>query len=78
MSRIILDATMVEALLAPMKPVEICNESGTVIGFFSPRMDAAQFEDDGPKISDEEIDRRMASKERRYSTAEVLRSLETK
>jgi hypothetical protein len=75
MNRINLDAAMVEKLLGPMQPVEVCDESGNVIGFFSPKMDASQFEDVGPQISDEEIERRLNSKERRYSTAEVLRRL---
>jgi hypothetical protein len=78
MNRITLDAAMIEKLLAPMQPVEVCDESGTVIGFFSPKMDASQFEDEGLGISDEEIERRLNSNERRYSTAEVLRSLEKK
>jgi hypothetical protein len=76
MDRIVLDAVLVEKLRANDQTVELIDESGTVIGLFTPKIDPDDYEGLGPDISEEELQRRMNSKEPRYSTADVLRHLE--
>jgi hypothetical protein len=75
MSRITLDAALIEKLREPMETVEVCDPSGTVVGLFTPKIDPSEYEDVGPPISDEEMRRRIESKEARYSTAEVIHYL---
>lgn len=77
MERIKLDADLVRKLLEPQSPIEVCDESGTVVGFFSPKLDESQYVDVGPMISEEELERRANSKGPRYSTAEVLHRLKS-
>ena len=76
MNRQTLDATVIEKLLSSNQPVQICNEAGEVVGLFSPRVDPSEFENWDSPISEEELQRRIRSEGPRYSTAEVLRSLE--
>jgi hypothetical protein len=75
MSRITLDAAVIARLSDLTSPVEICDGDGKVIGVFRPKLDPAKYGPLEPQISAEEIQRRAESKERRYSTAEVLEHL---
>ena len=55
--------------------VEVCDESGQVLGLFYPTINGARDEDPEPPISEEELARR--SKERRgRSLAEIMADLE--
>ena len=55
--------------------VELCDPSGKVLGRFVPIIDVSRWDSMTPEISDEELDRRFNSNERRYTTAEVLAHL---
>jgi hypothetical protein len=74
--RIVLDAALVERIRATMESVEVYDAAGNVVGLFVPKIDPSEYEELGPEISDEELQRRADSKEPRYTTAEVLRYLE--
>ena len=77
MSKIVLDAELIAKLRAHMQTVEIYDAGGNVVGLFTPKIDPSQYEELGPEISDEELLRRADSGEPRYTTAEVLRFLES-
>jgi hypothetical protein len=76
MSRTIVNAALREKLSGLMKVVELCDESGRVLGRSLPRLDPAHYEELEPQISKEELRRSRQSKERTYTTAEVLAYLE--
>lgn len=78
MSRIILDAATAAKLLHMTEPVECCDASGHVLGVFHPRVEVSTLLPDGVEcpLSDEELERRRRSTERRHTTREVLRHLE--
>ena len=76
MTQITLDASMSSRLNAVVRPVELCDPSGKVLGRFVPLIDLSEWEPLSPDISEEELDRRAASQEKRYTTAEVLARLE--
>jgi hypothetical protein len=76
MPKLILDANLLAKLDQIYYPVELCDESGRVLGQFIPKFDPARFEPLTPEISDEELRRREQSNEKRYTTAEVLAYLE--
>ncbi len=50
----------------------MCDPSGKVLGRFVPLIDLSEWEPVTPEISEEELDRRERSNERRSTTAEVL------
>ena len=76
MTQIILDASVSSQLHEVSRPVELCDPSGRVLGRFVPLIDLSEWEPLSPDISEEELDRRANSKEKRYTTAEVLAHLE--
>lgn len=76
MTRIIVDDVLREKLQNFARPLEICDENGRVFGRLFPVPDLSQYEPVGPQVSEEEIQRRMRSNEKRYTTAEVLAYLE--
>jgi hypothetical protein len=76
MTRIVVDASLRSMLQAASQPVELCDESGQVLGRFLPAVDLSQYEPLEPQVSDEELERRSRSKEKTYTTAEVLAYLE--
>lgn len=76
MSRIVLNGDVAEQLRHLYSPVELCDASGRVLGQFVPPRDIAEYEPLTPEISEEELERRRHSKEKRYTTAEVLAHLE--
>jgi hypothetical protein len=73
MPKLVLNSELLAKLPAVTSETMIVNESGQIIGTFRPLRPA----DLEPKISEEELDRRSKSNERRYSTAEVLKHLES-
>jgi len=57
-------------------PVHLCDNTGKVLGVVNPVPDPDEYGPLEPQISIEEANRRIASNEPRYSTAEVLAYLE--
>ena len=78
MQRVSIDSALLSQLLTIGQPVELCNESGQVLGKFIPAINMADWEPVGPDITREELDRRLRSNEKRYTTKEVLAHLETR
>ena len=76
MPQIILDANLSSRLNELGQAVELCDPSGKVIGRFVPIVDMSQWVPASPDVSQEELDRRARSNEKRYSTAEVRAHLE--
>jgi hypothetical protein len=76
MGRIIVDEALRAKLQNFSTPLELCDESGRVLGRLFPAIDLSQYEPWEPPISDEELRRREQSDEKRYTTAEVLARLE--
>ena len=75
MTRIILDDAMKAQLRNLTEPLELCDANGRLLARVVPYCDPAEYDLD-PKISQEEIERRSASQEKWYTTAEVLEYLE--
>jgi hypothetical protein len=76
MTRVLLDAALRSKLHNLSEPVELCDESGRVVGRVIPIPEVAEEGPFEPQISEEEIKRRINSDEKRYTTAEVLAYLE--
>jgi hypothetical protein len=76
MGKIILDASALTKLESIFYPVEVCDAAGKVLGRFIPTRDISEYEPITPDISEEELNRRERSSEKRYTTAEVLAYLE--
>ena len=75
MTRIIIDDAMKAKLHNLAEPLELCDQDGRLLARVVPHYDPAEVDLD-PKISQEEIERRSASQEKWYTTAEVLEYLE--
>lgn len=76
MPKIVIDAALRGQLQAITQPVELCDDSGRVLGRFVPAVELSQGDRVGPQVSDEELRRRSQAKEKYYTTAEVLAYLE--
>ena len=76
MTRIIVDTTLGSKLQPLAEVVELCDESGQILGRFIPAVDLSQYGPLEPQISDAELERRSKSNEPRYTTAQVLAYLE--
>jgi hypothetical protein len=74
MSRITIDASLPDKLLALTHPVELCDARGQVVGRFTPVL-AGRFEGVEPQISEEEIQRRKQEGGGR-KLAEIMADLE--
>jgi hypothetical protein len=72
MAQVILDLEACQKLTQPGHPVEVCDPSGTAVGRFVPLIDLSKWEPLTPEVSEEELERRANSNEKRYTTAEVL------
>ena len=80
MSKYTLDAAACQSLGSLTQPVELCDPSGHVVGKFYPQIDLSEWEPvdpNEPEVTDEELRRLAASNEPRYTTAEVIRHLES-
>ena len=75
MSRLTLDPALVAKLKNSLELVELCDESGKIIGRFYPVYDKAFYDQLKPEISEEELKRREQST-KWYTTEEVLKHLE--
>jgi hypothetical protein len=76
MTQIILDASATIRLGRVREPVQICDSEGHIIGQFIPLLNMSDWEPASPDISEDELERRSKSDEKRYTTAEVLAHLE--
>jgi hypothetical protein len=76
MPKITLDDAPASKLHELSQVVELCDPSGRVVGRFVPLIDLSEWEPISPDVSEDELDRREKSKERRYTTEEVLAYLE--
>jgi hypothetical protein len=76
MTRVVINDTLRTMLHDLSQPLELCDESGRVLARLLPTVDAAQYENLGPQISREELQRRKQNKGKTFTTAEVLAHLE--
>lgn len=76
MTRIVVDKLLREKLQDFARPLELCDDAGRVLARVMPAYDPEKYGPLDPPISDEEIDRRSKSSEKRYTTDEVLSHLE--
>ena len=74
MSRVLVNEALRSLLHNLSEPLELCDESGQVLGRFLPTGELAEHKPYVPSISEEELQRR--EQEPDYSTAEVLAYLE--
>jgi hypothetical protein len=70
MTRVNLDAALLSKLFNLTQPLELCDESGRLLGRFIPIPDLSRANGAEPQLSEEELQRR--EQEPDYSTAEVL------
>jgi hypothetical protein len=75
MTRVIVDETLRNKLHNLSEPLELCDESGRVLARLTPLLDPSRYNLE-PQISQEEMRQRKQSKEKTYTTAEVLAHLE--
>jgi hypothetical protein len=71
MTKIVLDSNLRHKLPDLSQPFAVCDEAGYIVGRYVPAGEGAN-----PPISREEIERRKQSKDKAYTTAEVLAQLE--
>ncbi len=76
MTRVTVDSAIADKLHGIAQVVELCDPTGRVLGRFVPAVDRSAWEPLSPGASEEELERRAKSSERRYTTAEVLARLE--
>ncbi len=72
MTKIIVDPSLRTKLDNLTQPVELCDESGRVLGRFLPTFDPSMYEGLDPQISKEELQRRKQFKGKSYTTEEIL------
>ncbi len=76
MTQVILDEHSASRLYDISYTVELCDSSGRVLGRFVPASDLSEWEPMIPDATEDELDRREQSNEKRFSTAEVVARLE--
>jgi hypothetical protein len=76
MTQVIIDDAIRAKLHDLSEPLVLCDQRGQVFGHFVPAVDLSHWEPISPAVSEEELDRRARSNERRYSTAEVMAHLQ--
>jgi hypothetical protein len=76
MTQIVVDAALASKLQELGQAAELCAPSGQVVGRFVPLIDLSKWQPLTPDVTEEELDRRKQSNEKRYSTAEVPAYLE--
>jgi len=76
MAQIILDNDTARTFHELTACVDLCDTSGRVLGRFIPLNDMSKWEAVSPDITDEELERRLSSNEKRYTSEEVLAYLD--
>ena len=76
MTKVVVDETLRSKLHNLSQPLELCDESGRVLGRVFPALDLSEYEPWEPPISEEELQRREQETES-YTTSEVLAYLES-
>lgn len=74
MTRVTVDAQLQQLLLNFTKPLELCDESGSIVGKFIPAMPHIaedEWIDLTPDLTDEELEKEIDSGEG-YSTQEII------
>jgi hypothetical protein len=74
-SQITVDISLASKLTEAGQVIDLCDPTGRVLGQFVPLVNLTDWEPVSPEISEEELERRSKSQERRYSTVEVLNHL---
>lgn len=72
MTKITIDAELKQKLANLTEPVDLCDESGEVLGRFTPLVDSSAWEPITSDITEEEMKRRLNAGEKRYTTTEVM------
>ena len=72
MTKIICDSALREKLHDLAKPLELCDEAGHVLARVVPVLDLELEASSEPQITGEELDRRIESRGKTRTTAEVL------
>ena len=75
MTQVILSADVVAKLQDAWGPVEICDETGKVVGVFRPKVDPSFYDGIECPVSEEELDRRSKTGGGR-ALADILADLE--
>ena len=76
MTQIIVDGSVANQMRLG-QPAEICDPTGRVLGCFVPMGDMTDWEQLTPDVSEEELVRRLNANEKTYTTAEVIKHLES-
>ena len=74
-ARVTLDDGVIARLVESLQPIEVCDSTGKVVGFFRPRPDPTRFGPLDPQISEEELRRREQSSGPWHTTDEVVARL---
>ncbi len=74
MTRVVVDEVLRSRLHNLTQPLELCDESGRIVGRVFPAADVSDYDLWQPPITEEETQRLL--REKRYTTAEVLAHLE--
>jgi hypothetical protein len=75
MNRVIVDPATLARLRDARQTLELCDDSGLVVGHFVPALDPSERARLEPQVSEEELDRRLRAGGGR-SLAEILTDLE--
>ena len=75
MNRLVVDPATLAGLRDVRQALELCDDSGRVVGHFIPTVDHSQYSELEPQISEDELDRRERIRGGR-SLAEILNALE--
>jgi hypothetical protein len=76
MTRVVVDEILRNKLHNLLEPIELCDESGQVIGRVLPVPSPTEYEGLESPLSKEELQRRKQNKGKTFSTAELLARLE--
>jgi hypothetical protein len=76
-TKIMLDPSTSDKLQGFKDPIQLCDPTGRILGQFVPSSSMSEWEPVTPDVTEEELSRRLNSQEKRYSTAEILKRLES-
>jgi hypothetical protein len=76
MTKVVVDEMLLSKLHNLTKPLELCDQTGRVLGRVFPVLDLSEYEPWEPPISQEELRRREQS-DRWYTTEQVLAHLKS-